>query len=115
MPLNFPNQSRNYNESKNQVQFWGYDSALEISFFIASDVLQMLDPQTTNLEATCLATFDAAVEKIHAAARKKYRRNRADVYYLAVEDFYPACLVISAPAGLRRASPWPLNNPPPQA
>lgn len=34
MTLNFPNASRSYDETRNLIRFWGYDSALEICFFI---------------------------------------------------------------------------------
>jgi hypothetical protein len=77
MALNFPNRSRSYDARKSLIRFWGYDSALEISFF----------PQTKNVEAGYLEAFDAARDRIHEIARKVYSRNRQGAYLLAAVDF----------------------------
>ena len=45
MPINFPNQSRSYDATRCAVHFWGYDSAMERSFFIAQDALKRIDPE----------------------------------------------------------------------
>jgi len=85
--LNFPNASRSYDETRNLVRFWGYDSALEISFFVEASALCKLMPQTRNLESDCLEAFDAAREHILEAARKVYARGRRGAYLLAASDF----------------------------
>jgi len=87
MTLNFPNASRSYDETRNLVRFWGYDSALEICFFIEASALCKLMPQTGNMEADCLETFDAARERILEAARKTYARGRCGPYLLTAADF----------------------------
>ena len=35
----FPNHSRSYDVTRHDVRFWGYDSAIEASFFIDEDAL----------------------------------------------------------------------------
>ena len=46
MTLNFPNASRSYDARRNLVRFWGYDSALEVSFLVEAGALCKLMPQT---------------------------------------------------------------------
>ena len=89
MMLNFPNPSRSFDATKNRVQFWGYDSAIEVLFFVEADALQKLCPGMSNAEAGFLKAFDAARKRIHEVAEKVYARgsNRAYVYSLAAEDF----------------------------
>ena len=87
MTLNFPNASRSYDETRNLVRFWGYDSALEVCFFIEARALLKLTPETANLDADCLEIFDAARERIFEAARKVYSPRRCGPYPLAAEDF----------------------------
>ncbi len=87
MTLNFPNESRSYDARKNLVRFWGYDSALEISFFIEVGALYKLNPQTRNVEEGYLEAFDAARDQIYETARKIYSRARKDAYLLAAADF----------------------------
>jgi len=42
MRLSFPNPSRSFDASRNRICFWGYDSTIEISFFIEADALKWL-------------------------------------------------------------------------
>lgn len=87
MTLNFPNESRSYDERRHLIRFWGHDSALEISFFLDVAALYKLDPLTRDVEAGFLEAFDAARDRIHEAARKVYSRNRKDAYLLAASNF----------------------------
>ncbi len=87
MTLNFPNGNRSYDTRRNLIRFWGYDSALEISFFVEVSALYKLNPQTRNVEAGYLEAFDAARDRIHETARKVYSRARKDAYLLAAADF----------------------------
>jgi len=87
MTLNFPNGSRSYDARRNLVRFWGYDSALEISFFVEASALCKLKPQTRTVEAGYLEAFDAARDRIHETARKVYSRARKGAYVLAAADF----------------------------
>lgn len=87
MALSFPNVSRSYDAKRQAVCFWGYDSALEITFFIEVEALRKLWRQGAELEAGYLQAFDAAREQIFAAARKVYARTRPGPYLLAAADF----------------------------
>ena len=87
MTLNFPNGSRSYDARRNLIRFWGYDSALEISFFVEVSALNKLNPQTRNAEAGYLEAFDDARDRIHEIARKVYSRTHKDAYLLAAADF----------------------------
>jgi len=89
MTLSFPNQSRSFDATRNRVRFWGYDSAIEISFFVEADALQKFSPEMSRAEAGFLKAFDAARERIHEVADKVYvcRHKGAYAYILAAEDF----------------------------
>lgn len=39
MKLTFPNPSRSFDESGKRVRFWGYDRAIEVSFFVEAEAL----------------------------------------------------------------------------
>ena len=90
--MRFPNQSRSFDSAKNRVRFWGYDSAIEISFFVEVAALQKLSPDMPDSEAAeagILQAFDAARDRIEAVADKLYVRSKknAYTYTLAAEDF----------------------------
>jgi len=89
MTLNFPNPSRSFDAARNRVRFWGYDSAIEIAFFVEAGALQKLCPEMSNVEAGFLKAFDAARKRIHEVADKVYVRgsNGSYAYSLAAEDF----------------------------
>ena len=87
MTLNFPNGSRSYDARRDLIRFWGYDSALEISFFVEVSALCKLNPLTSNAEAGYLEAFDAARDRIHETARKVYSRSGKNAYLLAAADF----------------------------
>ena len=70
--LNFPNESRSFDETRNRVCFWGYDSAIEISFYVPANALQAISPEMEGTEEGILHAFDAARERVHAAAGKVY-------------------------------------------
>ncbi|MEQ8506306.1 MAG: DUF1488 domain-containing protein [Rhodospirillales bacterium] len=89
MSLSFPNLSRSFEAKQNRVRFWGYDSALEITFFLEGDALNKLCPDSDPGEAGMLQAFDSMVERIHDAARRAYEgsRERAEVHVLAEGQF----------------------------
>ncbi len=70
--LNFPNESRSFDETRNRVCFWGYDSAIEISFYVAAEALQAINPEMEGTAEGILHSFDAARERIHEVANKVY-------------------------------------------
>lgn len=88
----FPNQSRSFDGAKNRVRFWGYDSAIEISFFMETSALQKISPDMPDrddAEAGILQAFDAARDQIEKVADRLYLRSKknAYAYTLAAEDF----------------------------
>ena len=87
MTLNFPNGNRSFDASRDLIRFWGYDSALEISFFVTVDALEKLNSQTRKSEEGYLETFDAVRNRIHKSARKVYSRGGKFVYFLEAADF----------------------------
>ena len=87
MSLNFPNASRSFDERRNLVTFWGYDSVKEFSFLVEVEALRKLNPQTRNEESGYMETFDASLEQIQKAARKVYSRGGNASYTLTASDF----------------------------
>jgi hypothetical protein len=85
--IDFPNLSRSYDRTRRAVRFWGYDSAIEASFFINDDALTKLQPDASLDEAGFLSAFDAHRDLIITAAAKKYRRNSKRSYELIAADF----------------------------
>ena len=87
MALNFPNFSRSYDSTRHAVRFWGYDSALETSFFVMADALRQLQPGIRPDEVSLLQAFDSNREAICAAANKIYRRGSKGSYDLGPTSF----------------------------
>ncbi len=91
MKLHFPNPSRSFDEIHNQVIFWGYDRAMEVSFFLDIAALKRLCPEMSNAESEFLKAFDTARERIYEVADNVYRRGGGGkgtyAYVLAADDF----------------------------
>ena len=87
MALNFPNESRSYDETRRAVRFWGYDSAMERSFFVTEDALKRVQPDMRFDQAGVLSAFDSNRELICATAVKVYARGRRGSYELVTNDF----------------------------
>ena len=91
MRLTFPNPSRSYDASRNRVGFWGYDSTIEISFFVEADALKQQCPEMENTEQGFLKAFDTALDQIHEVADKIYiqggKGKGSYVYILSAKDF----------------------------
>lgn len=91
MKLLFPNPSRNYDESHGRVLFWGYDGAMEVSFFVEVAALKKLFPETGHSKFEVLIAFDAVRKRIYAVADKVYQYGGKGkgtyAYVLSVEDF----------------------------
>ena len=87
MTLSFPNRSRSYDATRRAVRFWGYDSAMEASFFVTEDALKQIQPGARFDEDGLLGTFDANRDLIYAAAAKVYARGRRGSYELISTDF----------------------------
>ncbi|MDH5328125.1 MAG: DUF1488 domain-containing protein [Gammaproteobacteria bacterium] len=89
MKLSFPNPSRSFDANKNRVLFWGYDSAIEVSFFVEADALNLTDPHANCSEADFLQAFDALRKRIYEVANKVYMRGGKGTYsyVLGAKDF----------------------------
>jgi hypothetical protein len=84
MPVSFPNPSRSFDARQNRIRFWGYDSTMEISFFVEASAMQKLCPEVTNEEAALLDAFDRVCTRIHEVAEKVYARNRRSNSYTCI-------------------------------
>jgi len=89
MRLSFPNPSRSFDASSSRVLFWGYDSTIEVSFFVEADALKRLCPEMSSVEAGFLKAFDAARKRIQEVADKVYVRGGKGsyAYTLVADDF----------------------------
>ena len=87
MALNFPNRSRSFDATRRAVRFWGYDSAMETSFFVTEDALKRVQPDMRFDEAGLLSAFDTHRDLIYATAYKVYSRGRRGSYDLLSGDF----------------------------
>ena len=87
--LSFLNPSRSFDASNSRVQFWGYDSTIEISFFVEGDALKHLCPEINNAETGFLHAFDTARDRIVEVAEKIYAsgKKRRFVLVLTAKDF----------------------------
>ncbi len=86
MTLNFPNQSRSYDQTRQCVRFWAYDDALEIPFFVEEEALYDSDPAAANGEAELLSAFDLHRDRICKAAIRIYSRHERGSYTLTAAD-----------------------------
>ena len=87
MPLTFPNRSRSYDATRRAVRFWGYESAMEASFYVTEDALKRVQPDMRSDEAGLLGAFDSNREQIYKAAIKVYARGHRGSYDLEKTDF----------------------------
>jgi len=85
--IEFPNYSRSYDRTRHAVRFWGYDSALEASFFIEEDALRRLQPDAHPNETGFLNAFDSNRDVIFAAAARVYVRGCRGSYDLVAANF----------------------------
>jgi hypothetical protein len=87
MSITFPNPSRYYDPSIGAVRFWGYDSAMEASFFVTVGALQAIAPRMTNDEVSILTAFDDHRDRICDTAARVYARGHKGSYDLTRSDF----------------------------
>jgi Protein of unknown function (DUF1488) len=88
--LRFPNLCRSYDGTRDAVRFWGYDSAMEASFFVTADALRRLHAGARFEEADLLNTFDLNRDLICAVATRVYARGTKGSYELVAADFRSA-------------------------
>jgi len=84
--LNFTNQSRSYDATRQAVRFWGYDGAREVSFFVTEDALRRLQPTASADETGFLAAFEAHRDRVLRAAARVYARGRKGSYEIQAND-----------------------------
>jgi hypothetical protein len=87
MALSFPNDSRSYDTTRRAVRFWGYDSAMETSFFVTEDALKRVQPDMAFDQIAALRAFDVNRLLIYATAAKVYARGHRGSYDLVGSDF----------------------------
>jgi hypothetical protein len=87
MALTFPNQSRSYDRTRSAVRFWGYQNAMEYSFFVTTEALLRIQPSLQRSEADWLVTFDAHRDRICKVAAKVHARGQRGSYELVATDF----------------------------
>jgi hypothetical protein len=87
MSITFPNPSRSYDAHLNAVRFWGYDSAMEASFFLSVSALQSIAPAMTSDEGSILTAFDHHRDRICDTAARVYARGHKGSYDLKRSDF----------------------------
>ena len=87
MGITFPNASRSYDATRDCVRFWGYDEALEISFFLERTALLRLGAEPSTGEPELLAAFDANRQEVQKRAARIYSRHSKSSYTLKAADF----------------------------
>lgn len=89
MTLDFPNPSRSFDAAKDRVCFWGYDRAMEVTFYVEASVLKKLCPDMGEDESGFLQAFDSVRKQIQAVAAKVYTHGRKGLYayILVATDF----------------------------
>jgi hypothetical protein len=87
MPLQFPNPSRSYDQTRQAVRFWAYDTSIEYSFFITLGALERVEPHFKRDEEGFLAAFDGHRDLICQTAARVYSQDRKSRYDLVGTDF----------------------------
>jgi hypothetical protein len=82
MALSFPNKSRAFDATRRAVRFWGYDSAMEVAFFVTEDV-DRVQPDMQSDEAGLLRAFDSHRDLICRRAAKIYACGRKGTIWWA--------------------------------
>lgn len=88
--VDFPNQSRSFDEARDAVRFTGYDGMFEVRFFVEAEALALPHPEPDDpdaRESACLSAFDTLRTSIYDAARKVHARNRQDIHTLTADNF----------------------------
>ena len=85
--IDFPNHSRSYDHTRRAVRFWGYDSAIEASFYVNEAALARIQPGIPLDESGFLNAFDANRDTLCAAAATVYVRGTRGSYDLGAANF----------------------------
>lgn len=87
MTLAFPNRSRNYDDTRRQVRFFGYEGMRTIPFHVDVDAIVDTVPPGLNEEAAYLAAFDEKRATIESVAAEAHSHGRKPEYVLTSADF----------------------------
>lgn len=87
MPLQFPNPSRSYDQTRRAVRFWGYDTSMEYFFFVTVDAHEQVEPRLKRDEEGFLGAFDVNRDLIYQTAARVYSQDRKSRYELVRTDF----------------------------
>ena len=71
MTLAFPNRSRNYDDARRQVRFYGYEGMHTVPFRVDVDAIIDQVPPDTNEEAAYLAALPKAPNNYHPFRQTK--------------------------------------------
>ncbi|MDR3495901.1 MAG: DUF1488 domain-containing protein [Ancalomicrobiaceae bacterium] len=86
MALNFLNDMRSYDASRQYVTFWGHDSAFEVTFRLDTTALKRFSGLDTLSEAIALKAFDENRDRIRFAAQKMYQGKPERYVELSAQD-----------------------------
>ena len=86
MALNFPNQSRSYDEVHDRIRFIGHDGVFEIAFYVETEALAKTTENLVRNEHGYLAAFDAARGPIERVANKAYSQEKNAMIVLTAAD-----------------------------
>jgi hypothetical protein len=86
MAMMFPNRSRSFDATRRAVRFWGYDTAMEWSFFVTEGALKRMNPAMICDETGMLTVFDSNRDLICAVAERLYKGGRKGSYELSAAD-----------------------------
>ncbi|QKV17359.1 DUF1488 domain-containing protein [Oricola thermophila] len=87
MTLAFPNRSRNYDDTRRQVRFFGYEGMRTIPFRVDVDAIADQVAPDANEEAAYLAAFDRNRASIEKAASKAHSNSQKPEYILTSANF----------------------------
>ena len=85
--LQFPNPIRSYNEAHHDITFWGHDTALEITFVIEREALELIRREKALDEKALCETFDQNIDLIHDTAKRLYEEHKTGFCRLTAEYF----------------------------
>ena len=86
MALDFLNDARSYDTSRQCVSFWGHDAAFEVTFRLDHTALSRFAGQESLSEQIALKAFDANVVHIRNAARKLYKGPQQRYLEMSIKD-----------------------------
>ena len=86
MTLVFPNRSRNYDDTRRQVRFFGYEGMRTVPFRVDVDAIIEHVPPESNEEVVFLAAFDRMRAAVESAASRAHAHSRKPEYVLTSAD-----------------------------